>query len=256
MKPLIGLTPTPELLQMKHGTFRRHALSDNYSLAVEAAGGIPVMLPAHIQDINSLLNALDAVIITGGGDIDPARYGQEAHETTDGIDTERDAFEIAVLHAAIKRDMPILGICRGLQIFNIALGGTLVQDVAVLFPSAAEHRQQNLKVHQQETFQTAKLTPGDHPLRSIVAGGDVHINSFHHQSIDILAESLRVMAKTDDGLIEAVYHPGLTHAMAVQWHPEMLAPHQQEAAAIFRSLTEAASTYKAIRISREVTQPV
>lgn len=256
MKPLIGLTPTPELLQMEHGTFRRHALSDNYSLAVEAAGGIPVMLPAHIQDINSLLNALDAVIITGGGDIDPARYGQEAHETTDGIDAERDAFEIAVLHAAVERDMPILGICRGLQIFNVALGGTLVQDVAELFPDAAEHRQQDLHVHHEDTFQNAKLTPGDHPLRSIVNGDEVQVNSFHHQGISILAEPLRVMATTDDDLIEAVYHPGLTHAMAVQWHPEMLAPHQQEAAALFRLLTVAASTYKAIRISREVTQPV
>lgn len=256
MKPLIGLTPTPELLDMEHGSFRRHALSDNYSLAVEAAGGIPVMLPAHLRDIKAVLDRLDGVIITGGGDIDPVRYGQDPHEETAGIDTERDEFELAILHTALEQDMPVLGICRGLQIFNVALGGTLVQDVGELFPHATEHRQQALKVHHEETFQTALLASGDHPLRAMIAGDTVEINSFHHQGINTLADSLQVMATTQDGLIEAVYYPEATHAMAVQWHPEMLAPHQDEAAALFRSLVEAATQYSANRLTREVSQPV
>ena len=252
MKPLIGLTPTPELLQMEHGSFRRHALSDNYSLAVESAGGIPVMLPAHLQDIESVLDHLDGVIITGGGDIDPIRYGQDVHPKTDGIDPERDAFELAVMTSALTRDLPILGICRGLQMFNVALGGTLVQDVGDLLPHATEHRQQSLHIHHEETFQTAVLAAGDHPLRSLVAGETLEVNSFHHQGIDTLADALEVMATTEDGLIEAVYVPEATHAMAVQWHPEMLAPHQHEAAAIFQSLVQAAARYAAARDSREV----
>ena len=256
MKPLIGLTPTPELLNQEHGTFRRHALSDNYSMSVEAAGGMPVMLPAHIEDIPGLLDNLDAVIITGGGDIDPARYGKDPHEKTGDIDSQRDHFEIAIVHEAIRRNMPILGICRGLQILNVALGGTLKQDLADEFPSEVQHRQQDDQIHHEIPSQKAMLTPGDHLLRSMVDGDVIEVNTFHHQGIDILAESLVPMATTDDGLIEAVYHSGLTHGMAVQWHPEMLASTREDAAAIFRSLTQAASMYKMQRKHREATQTV
>lgn len=243
MKPLIGLTPTPELLQMEHGVFRRHALSDNYSMAVEAAGGIPVMLPAHYADIDAMLDRLDGVIVTGGGDIDPARYGQDPHDKTDGIDAERDVFEQAIVQAAVAREMPILGICRGIQMFNVALGGTLHQDVSDLVPGAVEHRQQSLGIHHEETFQTAELLEGDHPLRALVGGDTLAINSFHHQSIERLADALVPMAVAEDGVIEAVYHPGITYGMAVQWHPEMLAPNHTEHAAIFRSLVEAAERF-------------
>lgn len=256
VKPLIGLTPTPELINQEHGTFRRHTLSDNYSLSVEAAGGMPVMIPAHIQDVAELLDNLDAVIITGGGDINPAQYGQDAHEKVDEIDAERDAFEMAIVHEAIKRDMPILGICRGLQIMNVALGGTLKQDLADQFPSDVQHRQQDDKIHHEIPTQTVTLVDGDHPLRSMVDGNELEVNTFHHQGIDTLAEPLKPMAIAEDGLIEAVYHSGLTHGMAVQWHPEMLASTRDEAAAIFRSLTEAASTYKLQRNSREAAQLV
>lgn len=254
MKPLIGLTPTPELLNQEHGTFRRHALSDNYSLSVEATGGMPVMLPAHIQDVAELLDNLDAVIITGGGDIDPACYGQATHPKTDDIDADRDAFEIAIVHEAIKRDMPILGICRGLQVMNVALGGTLVQDLADLQPNGMQHRQQDENIHHETPTQKVHLAAGDQPLRTMVGRDTIEVNSFHHQGIDVLAESLRPMAIAEDDLIEAVYHPGLTHGMAVQWHPEMLANSRSEAAAIFRSLTEAASTYKLQRQHREADQ--
>lgn len=256
MRPLVGLTPTPELLQMEHGSFRRHALSENYSMAIEAAGGIPVMLPAHYSDIEAMLDRLDAVVVTGGGDIDPSRYGQESYEKTDGVDAERDTFELAIVQAAIARDMPVLGICRGLQMLNVALGGTLHQDLNDLFAGANEHRQQALNIHHEEKFQVATLTPGDHPLRSLVADDRFEINSFHHQGIQQLAEPLEAMATAEDGLIEAVYHPGQTYCMAVQWHPEMLAPNYPEAAAIFQSLTEAAVSYATARNTREAVQPV
>jgi putative glutamine amidotransferase len=241
---------------MEHGTFRRHALSDNYSMAIEAAGGIPVMLPAHYRDIEAMLDRLDGVVITGGGDIDPSLYGQQAHEKTDGVDAERDAFELAIVQAAITRDLPLLGICRGLQMLNVALGGTLYQDVADLYAGANEHRQQALKIHHEEKFQVAMLTPGSHPLRAIVGDDQFEINSFHHQGIENLAEPLEAMATTADRLIEAVYHPGKTYCLAVQWHPEMLAPNHEEEAAIFRSLTEAAASYAAARVTREAAQPV
>ncbi len=256
MKPLIGLSPTPELLEMEHGTFRRHALSDNYSMAIEAAGGIPVMLPAHYTDIEAMLDRLDGVVITGGGDIDPSRYGQEPYKKTEGVDAERDEFEQAIVHAAIERDMPLLGICRGLQMLNVALGGTLHQDLADLYAGSHEHRQQALKIHHEETFQVATLSPGDSPLRALADSDQIEINSFHHQGIDTLAQPLDIMATTGDGLIEAVYHPGMSYCVAVQWHPEMLAPNHKDAAALFRSFIDAAVSFAATRTSRKAVQPV
>ncbi|MCA9833528.1 MAG: gamma-glutamyl-gamma-aminobutyrate hydrolase family protein [Thermomicrobiales bacterium] len=243
MKPLIGLTPTPELLNMPHGTFRRHTLSDHYSRAIAAAGGIPVMLPSNFDDADAMLDRLDGVVITGGGDINPAEYEQDQHPKTDEIDSERDAFEQMVLKSAIARDMPILGICRGLQMFNVGLGGTLYQDVEDLKPDPAEHRQQSLGVHAEERFHSVTIAPGEHPLKEIADNGTMEVNSFHHQGIDKLASDLQAIATAEDGLVEAVWHPGISWGMAVQWHPELLAHKYDEHAAIFRSLVEASEKH-------------
>lgn len=256
MKPLIGLTPTPELKQQEHGTFRLHTLNEAYSEAVVAAGGIPVMLPTNHQEIETLLDRLDGVIITGGGDIDPARFGQEQHETTDEIDAERDAFEFALAKAARARDMPLFGICRGLQVLNVAMGGTLVQDIDSLVPDAAEHRQQKAKIHHEERPQSAELASGANPLRAIIGADAVEINTFHHQCIGNLARGLQALATSDDGIIEAVHAPEMTFGMAVQWHPELLQHKYDEHAAIFRAFVVAARTYQARTSQREVPELV
>lgn len=247
MKPLIGLTPTPELLEMPHGTFRRHTLSDHYSRAISAAGGIPVMLPSNFDDADAMLERLDGVVITGGGDISPAEYAQEQHPKTAEIDPERDAFEQSVLKSAIARDMPVLGICRGLQIFNVGLGGTLYQDVEELKPDAAEHRQQSLGIHAEERFHPVKIADGDHPLRKL--GDEIEVNSFHHQGIDQLADDLEAIATAQDGLVEAVWHPGISWGMAVQWHPELLAHKYDEHAAIFSSLVAASEKHHEAKVN-------
>ncbi len=254
MKPLIGLTPTPERKEMEHGTFRLHTLNEHYSQAVINAGGIPVMLPSNNTDIELLLDRLDAVIVTGGGDIDPKEFGQTRHEKTEEIDAERDAFELALVHAAVARDMPLFGICRGLQILNVAYGGTLLQDIPDLVENAQQHRQQDEKVGQDKTFQDALLAEGDHPLRSIVGQQELQVNSFHHQCIGILAPNLRTMAETADGVIEAVYNPDMTFGVAVQWHPELLADNHDEHAAIFRAFVEAANAYRMQSSNREVPE--
>lgn len=256
MKPLIGLTPTPETKKQDHGTFRLHTLNEAYSKAVLTAGGMPVMLPTVNDDIDSLLDRLDGVIITGGGDIDPAKFGQDKHETTDEIDAERDAFELALVKAAQTRDMPVFGICRGLQILNVSMGGTLVQDVDSLVPDAAQHRQQKESLHHEERPQSAQLAPGDHPLREIVDTDTLEINTFHHQGIDELATGLRALATTDDGVIEAVHAPDMTFGLAVQWHPELLHHRYDEHAAIFRAFVQAARTYGSRKSHREVPELV
>lgn len=256
MKPLIGLTPTPELKQQEHGTFRLHTLNEAYSQAVIAAGGIPVMLPTNNTEIEGLLNRLDGVIITGGGDIDPAVFGQVKHETTDEIDAERDTFELALVRAARGRDMPLFGICRGLQVLNVALGGTLVQDIDALIPNGAEHRQQKAKIHHEERPQTATLVDDDNPLREMIQADRLEINTFHHQCIGDLATSLRAMATSDDGVIEAVHAPGMAFGMAVQWHPELLQHRYDEHAAIFRAFVDAARAYQSRTSNREVPELV
>src|SRR5699024_7087930 len=168
----------------------------------------------------SLLDRLDAVIITGGGDIDPKEFGQERHEKTERPDPERDGFELAIVHAAIARDMPLFGICRGLQILNVALGGTLQQDIADLVANAHQHRQQDEKIGKTDVFQTVALTEGNHPLRSMTDRENFEVNSFHHQCIEVVASGLHIMARSEDDVIEAVYNPDMTFGMAVQWHPE------------------------------------
>lgn len=256
MKPLIGLTPTPERKEMEHGTFRLHTLNQDYSQAVITAGGIPVMLPSNNPDIDSLLDRLDAVIITGGGDIDPNEFGQTKHEKTVEIDPERDAFELAIVQAAIARDMPLFGICRGLQILNVAMGGTLRQDISDLVEDAQQHRQQDEKIGSGKTSQTVTLSPGDHPLRTLLPNEQLEINTFHHQCIGAIAPGLQVMARTDDDIVEAVYNPNMTFGMAVQWHPELLAQNHAEHAAIFGALIQAAIAYQSRRSNREVPELV
>lgn len=256
MKPLIGLTPTPERQIQEHGTFRLHTLNEHYSQAIIDAGGIPVMLPSNNTEIQSLLARLDAVVVTGGGDIDPQAYGQEQHTKTDEIDHERDAFEMKIVHSAIEIDMPLLGICRGLQILNVALGGTLHQDIADLVDGAQQHRQQDEKIGYAEVFQSITLCEGDNPLREILPEARLDVNTFHHQCIGTLAPGLRVMARTADELIEAVYNPDMTFGMAVQWHPELLALHHAEHAAIFGAFVEAANAYQIRRNKREVPELV
>lgn len=256
MKPLIGLTPTPELKVQEHGTFRLHTLNEAYSNAVVAAGGMPVILPTVNDDIDSLLNRLDGVIITGGGDIDPTRFGQDNHAATDEIDAERDAFELALVRATQERDMPLLGICRGLQLLNVAMGGSLVQDIDSLLPDAAEHRQQKEKIHHEERPQSAKLADGDHLLRDVISADSVEINTFHHQCIGDLATRLRAIATSDDGIIEAVQAPEMTFGLAVQWHPELLQHRYDEHAAIFRAFVDASRTYQTRMSNREVPELV
>lgn len=244
MKPLIGFTPTPQVEETDHGTFRRHALSVYYSEAIEAAGGIPVVLPAHYQAVGEMLDRLDGLILSGGGDIDPVRFGQELHPKSDEIDAERDAFEYNIFLEAVQRDMPVLGICRGLQLINTAMGGTLFQDIDDLMAHAQEHRQHTIPVHAETTYHSVTLAPGEHPLREILGTDTLDVNSFHHQGIEVLAEPLSAIAHADDGLIEAISYPDMTFCLAVQWHPEMLAGDRPDHAGIFSAFIAATKAYQ------------
>lgn len=241
MKPLIGITPSPTEDEMGHGSFYRYALSRTYVDAVRAAGGVPVILPTDRQELDDILPRLDGLLIGGGGDLDPVLYGDaDVHETTYGIDHDRDQFEIDAFRLAESRDLPTLCICRGIQVMAVAMGGTLTQDITSSDPDALEHRQHQLGFMRDAVSQSVVVAPGN-PLSEAVGSERVEINSFHHQSVDSAGPTLNVIATAEDGVIEALWHPGMTFGIGVQWHPEMLAADRPEQASIFRALVQAAS---------------
>jgi putative glutamine amidotransferase len=248
MKPLIGITPSLTTDTFSHGTFHRYVLSNNYPNAVVAAGGIPVILPPQDNDAGAILDRLDGLLLSGGADIDPAVYGDtDVHPTTYDISPLRDTFEFALLREALDRDLPVLCICRGIQILNVGLGGTLYQDVADQFGPDLQHRQHDLGIQAAEPSHTVTATGGG-LLAEVYGLSAIQSNSFHHQAIKTLAPDLRVEGQTDDGLVEAVSLPTHSFVLGVQWHPEMMFTRHDEhlrpfdrlvATAVSRSLVAA-----------------
>lgn len=244
MKPLIGISPTPEEKDFDHGHFRRYALANTYTTSVLAAGGIPVILPPHPDAIDDLLDALDGIIFSGGSDLDSSHWNEEPHPTAYGFDSERDDFEIRAVRKAVERDMPMLGICRGIQSVNVALGGSIVQDIPDQMPGSLQHRQHVDGKMNDTTSHSVRIVEGDNLLYTIHGDTVMETNSFHHQAIKELGEGLEVIATSEDGVVEAVWRPDMTFGLAVQWHPEMLAADHPDHAAIFKALIDAAAKKK------------
>lgn len=247
MKPLIGISPSPDETGMDHGHFRRYVLSDTYTRSVLAAGGTPVILPPHVESIDDLLDSLDGIIFSGGGDIDSSHWNEEPHAEAYGFDEERDTFELQAIPKVVSRDMPMLGICRGIQTVNVALGGSIVQDIPAQMPGTLQHRQHKDGKMRDTTSHAVTIKEGENILYQIVGDTTLETNSFHHQAIGNVGEGLEVVATAEDGVIEAVWNPGMTFGLAVQWHPEMLAANYPDHAAIFEAFVKAAADRKAAR---------
>jgi putative glutamine amidotransferase len=247
MKPLIGISPSPDETGMDHGHFRRYALSDTYTKSILAAGGIPVILPPHVESIDALLDSLDGIVFSGGGDIDSSYWDEEPHAEAYGFDEERDAFELQAIPKVVARDMPMLGICRGIQTVNVALGGSIVQDIPDQLPGSLQHRQHRDGKMRDTTSHTVTIKEGENLLHKIVGDTALETNSFHHQAIKDVGEGLEVIATADDGVIEALWNPQMTFGLAVQWHPEMLASDHPDHAAIFEAFVKAAADKKAMQ---------
>lgn len=240
MKPLIGITPSCDADKAPHGEFRRYTLSDTYPRAIEAAGGVPVILPLSSDDQASLLDRLDGVVFSGGGDINPEYWHEDRHKEAYGIDRERDSYEIALVRAAVDRRLPMLGICRGLQIINVALGGSLIQDIPSQHESTIQHSQHKSGLMRDERSHEVTFAEGAR-LAEIVGAGSMRVNSFHHQAVRDLAPGLVLEATAADGLVEAFRLPDLPFGLATQWHPEMLQAQFDEHAKIFRAFITAAA---------------
>ncbi|MEL0626321.1 gamma-glutamyl-gamma-aminobutyrate hydrolase family protein [Salinibacterium amurskyense] len=241
-RPIIGLTSYLEQAQTGVWDLPASFLPKIYFEAVTDAGGIAVLLPPQPVDAeiaSSLIHGLDGLILTGGKDVDPARYGQEPHPTTDVPRKDRDAFEDALLRAAIDENLPFLGICRGAQMLNVALGGTIIQHLPDVIGSSRYGAGGG-------TFLVNDVAVEPGSELSSLLGGDssVAVKSYHHQAIGDLAEGLVVSGRGDDGVIQAVELPNVDFGVAVQWHPEEDA---KEDARLFRGVVEAAARYRAQR---------
>ncbi|MGC2655908.1 MAG: gamma-glutamyl-gamma-aminobutyrate hydrolase family protein [Mycobacterium sp.] len=187
-----------------------------YFEGVTLAGGVAVLLPPQPVDAdiaNLVLDGLDGLVITGGKDIDPTRYGQQPHPSTDQPGPDRDEWEFALLGAALNRKLPVLGICRGAQVLNVALGGTLHQHLPDVI-GQTRHQVGNA------VFSTLPVRTVPGTRLAALVGGSVEAKCYHHQAIDELGEGLIVSAWDSDGVIEAVELPGDDFTLAVQWHPE------------------------------------
>ncbi len=236
MRPVIGITAYAQ--DAKWGVWHVPAvlIPLSYVDAVEGAGGRAVLIPPTEVDVEETLDALDGVVFSGGADVDPSRYGAEPHPETDTPQTRRDAGELALLQAALARDVPVLAICRGFQLLNVARGGDLIQHL----PEKVGH-----DVHKQvpgEFVEHPVEIKGGSRLASIV-GESSDVTSHHHQALGRVGDGLVETAWAADGTLEAVEDPSRRFTVGVQWHPEA-----GEDAALFEALVAEAREYRAARV--------
>ena len=213
MKPIIALTAEID----ENGATK---INHQYIKAIESVGGIPMVLP-YTEDENTIRDyteAADGFLFTGGVDIAPERYGEEKLDVCGEIQYKRDSFELSLLSEVLKCGKPVLAICRGAQLVNVGLGGTLYQDIPTEMPSEILHNQTEGRFAPSHTVRITDNTP----LRTLMGTDAILGNSFHHQAIKTLGKGLEVMATADDGIIEAVRLRGYKYLRAYQWHPERL----------------------------------
>lgn len=245
-KPLIGITPTPSFDALPHGSFERYTLNAAYARAVVAAGGVPLALPLQAAEAAELLDVLDGLLLSGGGDVDPARFGAgSVHPAAYGISAERDQFELDLLEVALRQDTPVLCICRGIQVLNVALGGTLIQDIPSQPQTGyrVQHRQQVAGIPAHDPGHEVTLAEQS-LLRELVNQPMLPVNSFHHQAIDRLALGLAAIARATDDTIEAVTMPERRFVLGVQWHPELMFAHHPVQLTLFQALVDAARAHR------------
>lgn len=221
-KPIIGIIPGAETIEADYGTVHRYRLSTDYAYAVEAAGGVPLILPLQSASIPAVLGLVDGLLFSGGADIDPVRYGDPSvHPTTYGVDQQRDDFELELIQRAIQADKPMLCICRGIQVLNVAFGGTLIQDIADELPDAGLHRQYQAAIPADQPVHDVQVSAGS-LLEQVYGTRAIPANSLHHQSVKEMGSGLTLDGQTEDGIVEAISYPAATFVLGVQWHPEMM----------------------------------
>lgn len=232
--PIIGIIP---LIDYSKSSFW---MLPGYMNGLKQAGAMPIMLPVidNKADAEMLSDMCDGFLFTGGQDVDPAVYGTEKSELCGECSPERDTMEKLLLDAAMKRGMPVLGICRGVQFINAVLGGTLWQDIPKQFSDKLTHCQKppyDKPVHDV-------IIKKDSPLNELLKQERIAVNSYHHQGVRELSPKLKSMASAPDGLVEAVYSPNHKFLWAVQWHPEFSYKTDENSRLIFKEFVRCCSS--------------
>jgi putative glutamine amidotransferase len=233
--PLVGISTSITVGQ----TPERAYINSAYLHAVQQAGGVPVLLPPQLSktSLDRLVRGLDAILLTGGGDVDPAAFGEEPHPTLYEVAPSRDALETQVTLIALEKKTPLLAICRGIQVLNVALGGSLHQDVASEPGTEIQHSQKEAR---DQTTHKVTITPRSR-LGRILGTEDLEVNSFHHQVIKSLGRGLVPVAWAPDQLVEGVeLDDDSQFVLGVQWHPEHLVGNSEPARRLFSALVTAA----------------
>jgi putative glutamine amidotransferase len=225
-----------------------YLISQDYCKAIIAAGGIPVFIPPVSEEvIPELFETLDGILFSGGVDIHPSEYKESEHPLLGKVDLERDTFEFALFkHVWYKTDLPVLGVCRGLQVLNVALGGTLWQDLPSQRPSHVHHSQTD---HRYKAVHPVKIDP-ESIFGKTMQAKVLAVNTLHHQGVKDLAPGLRATAWSPDGLVEAVECAEHPCRLAVQWHPENLRESYPEFDRLFQHLVAHARLAQIARIAR------
>jgi putative glutamine amidotransferase len=243
-RPAIGICAALEQARWSVWDARAVLLSNSYLTAIQDAGGLALMIPPDPQlaeDPDEVLDRIDGLILAGGADIDPSTYGAERHPETNGTVPERDAVELALARRAAQRDMPMLGICRGMQLMNVAFGGTLRQHIP---EEVGHHDHRRQPGSFEEADHDVRLRAGS--LAARAAGEEIHgTKSHHHQGVATIGEGLQVTGwSTLDDLPEAIEAPRNRFVLGVQWHPEV-----DEHSRLIRVLVSEARDYRSSRSS-------
>lgn len=236
MQPLIGITSG----SIKVDNLSHHRVYAANAFAVAQAGGLPVYVPCGLdrKTLRAVYERLDGVLLPGGGDVDPIHYGCAPHPATKNIDDPRDALELTIARWAVEDDVPVLGICRGHQVLNVALGGTLVQDIPSEIGASAQLHDTNGEP--RTTRAHAVCVEAGSRLAAVLGQLKFEVNSLHHQAVDRLAPGLVAVAWAEDGVIEALEAPAKRFVFGVQWHPEDLVEADEMMQRLFKVFIDAA----------------
>ncbi|MGI9529337.1 MAG: gamma-glutamyl-gamma-aminobutyrate hydrolase family protein [Acidimicrobiia bacterium] len=244
MPPIIGITGRPQEVPAAGTKVRAYLTTHTYSDSVRKGGGIPIVLvPVDAELMDHVMDRIDGLLVTGGGDVNPERYSSERHEEVQGVDDERDEFELEIVRRAMSRRMPTMAICRGLQVVNVAFGGTLVQDL----PSHRGAHGHDITGEGAYEPHSDTLVEDGCWIASIIGPGMHKINSIHHQAVEELGDGLRVVASAPDGTVEAIEPVDASWPLiAVQWHPEFLGVRDHGPShELFEAFVEASEKYRA-----------
>lgn len=239
--PLIGVSGNLMVIPALPRKPTLITLGQNYIRGIMAAGGLPVIIPPLLdeQRLHELFTRLDGLLLTGGGDLDPVFFGEDKHPATSDIVPDRDRVELPLARWALAEEKPVLAICRGIQVMNVAAGGTLIQDIPTQVANSLAHSF-GTDVPRDHIAHGVRVNSNSR-LASILGATEVGTNSWHHQSCKVAGQGLVYTAWAPDGIVEAMEAAGHRFAVGVQWHPEDLFDHRTDMLALFRALVEVAA---------------